>query len=71
MWCSAAGFQPLDLCYSCSLLLMICKTPVRIFADDNNIFLPACNNTKEVELTFNEELKLVLKYCAINKFTYQ
>ena len=27
------------------------------------------NNTKEVESTMNEELKLVLKYCAINKLS--
>ena len=42
------------------------KLSFRIFADDTNIFFTG-NNPKEVEFTMNEEIKLVLKYCAINK----
>ena len=44
------------------------KLSFRIFADDTNIFF-TCNNPKELEFTMNEELKLVLKYCAINKLS--
>ena len=41
---------------------------MRIFAVEDNIFF-TCTNTKEVELKINEEHKLVLKYCAINKLS--
>lgn len=44
------------------------KLSFRIFADDTNIFFTG-NNPKEVEFTMNEEIKLVLKYCAINKLS--
>ena len=40
----------------------------RIFADDTDIFF-SNNNAKEVKFTMNTELKLVLKYCAINKLS--
>jgi len=40
----------------------------RIFADDTNIFFSG-TNPKEVEFTMNEEINLVLKYCAINKLS--
>ena len=44
------------------------KLSFRIFADDTNIFFTG-TNSKEVEFTMNEEIKLVLKYCAINKLS--
>ena len=44
------------------------KLCFRIFADDTNIFFTG-TNPKEVEFTMNEEIKLVLKYCAINKLS--
>ena len=44
------------------------KLSFRIFADDTNIFFTG-TNPKEVEFTMNEEIKLVLKYCAINKLS--
>ena len=48
--------------YSCSILFQY------NFSDDTNIFFNY-NNAKEVEFTMNEELKLVLKYFAINKLS--
>ena len=44
------------------------KLSFRIFANDTNIFFTG-NNPKEVEFTMNEDIKLVLKYCAINKLS--
>ena len=44
------------------------KLPFRIFADDTNNFFTG-SNPNEVEFTMNEEIKLVLKYCAINKLS--
>jgi len=44
------------------------KLSFRIFADDTNIFFTG-TNPKEVEFTINEEIKLVLKYCASNKLS--
>ena len=44
------------------------KLSFRIFADDTNIFFTSSNPNK-VEFTMNEEIKLVLKYCAINKLS--
>ena len=44
------------------------KLSFRIFADDTNIFFTG-SNPNEVEFTMNEEIKLVLKYCAINKLS--
>ena len=44
------------------------KLSFRIFADDTNIFFTG-SNPKDVESTMNEVLKLVLKYCAINKLS--
>ena len=41
------------------------KLSLRIFADDTNIFFTG-SNPNEVEFTMNQEIKLVLKYCAIN-----
>lgn len=37
-----------------------------MFVDDINIFFIG-SNLNEVELIMNEEIKLVLKYCVINK----
>ena len=44
------------------------KLSFRIFADDTNIFFTG-SNPNEVEFTMNEEIKLVLKYCAVNKLS--
>ena len=44
------------------------KVSFRIFSDDTNTFFIS-NNEKEVEFTMNEELNLVLKYCAVNKLS--
>ena len=44
------------------------KLSFRIFADDTNIFFTS-SNPNEVEFTMNEEIKLVLKYCTINKLS--
>ena len=44
------------------------KLSFRIFADVTNIFF-ACDNLKELESIMNDELKLVLKYCVINKLS--
>ena len=44
------------------------KLSFRIFAEDTNIFFTG-SNPKDVELTMNEEIKLVLKYCAFNKLS--
>ena len=44
------------------------KLLFRIFADDTNIFYSA-KSVKDVETTMNEEMKLVLKYCATNKLS--
>ena len=44
------------------------KLSFRIFADDTNIFFTS-SNPNEVEFPMNEEIKLVLKYCAINKLS--
>ena len=44
------------------------KLSFRIFADDTNIFFTG-SNPNEVEFTMNEEIKLVLKYCAIYKLS--
>ena len=44
------------------------KLSFRIFTDDTNIFFTG-SNPNEVEFTMNEEIKLVLKYCAINKLS--
>ena len=44
------------------------KLLFRIFADDTNIFF-AADNEKLVESTMNEELKLVYRYCAVNKLS--
>ena len=44
------------------------KVSFRIFSDDTNTFFTS-NNAKEVEFTMNEELNLVLKYCAVNKLS--
>ena len=44
------------------------KLSFRMFADDTNIFFTG-SNPNEVEFTMNEEIKLVLKYCAINKLS--
>ena len=42
------------------------KLSFRIFADDTNIFFTG-SNPNEVEFTMSEEIKLVLKYCGVNK----
>ena len=42
------------------------KLSFRIFADDTNI---TGSNPNEVEFPMNEETKLVLKYCSINKLS--
>ena len=52
---------------------MTYQTPLRsflleYFADDTNIFFTG-SNPNEVEFTMNEEIKLVLKYCAVNKLS--
>ena len=44
------------------------KLSFRIFADDTNVFFTG-SNPNEVECTMNEEIKLVLKYCSINKLS--
>ena len=44
------------------------KLSFRIFADDTNIFFTG-SNPNEVEFTMNEEIKLVLKHCAIYKLS--
>ena len=44
------------------------KLLFRIFADDTNIFY-ASKSYNELEKVMNEELKLVLRYCAINKLS--
>lgn len=44
------------------------KLSFRIFANDTNIFFTS-SNPNEVEFTMNEEIKLVLKYCSINKLS--
>lgn len=44
------------------------KLSFRTFADDTNIFF-TCSNPNEVESPMNEEIKLVLKYCSINKLS--
>ena len=45
------------------------KVSFRIFADDTNIFFTG-SNPNEVEFTMNEEIKTVLKYCAIKLISY-
>ena len=40
----------------------------RIFADDTNIFYSS-NNLEQLQTVINEELELVLKYCAANKLS--
>ena len=42
------------------------KLSFRIFADDTNI---TGSNPNKVEFPMNEEIKLVLKYCVINKLS--
>ena len=44
------------------------KLIFRIFADDTNIFYSS-NNLEQLQTVINEELELVLKYCAINKLS--
>ena len=44
------------------------KLSFRIFADDTNIFFTS-SNPNQVDFTMNEEIELVLKYCAINKLS--
>ena len=44
------------------------KLSFRIFVDDTNIFFTG-SKPKDVESTLNEEFKLVLKYCDINKLS--
>ena len=44
------------------------KLSFRIFADDTNVFFTS-SNPNEVECTMNEEIKLVLNYCSINKLS--
>ena len=44
------------------------KLSFRIFADDTNIFFTG-SNPNGVEFIMNEEIKLVLKYCPINKLS--
>ena len=44
------------------------KLSFTIFADDTYIFFTGSNPNK-VEFTMNEEIKLILKYCAINKLS--
>ena len=64
--------QPLGHYYSCftfnDLPNSSEKLSFRIFADDTNIFFTG-SNPNEVEFTMNEEIKLVLKYCAVNKLS--
>jgi len=64
---SPPGFNPWALVVL-ALYYSSVKLSFRIFADDTNIFFTG-NNPKEVEFTMNEEIKLVLKYCAINKLS--
>ena len=44
------------------------KLSFRIFADDTNMFYTS-NNLRNLESVMNEELKLVVKYCATNKLS--
>ena len=44
------------------------KLSFTILAYDTNIFFTG-SNPNEVEFTMNEEIKLILKYCVINKFS--
>ena len=44
------------------------KLSFRIFADDTNMFYTS-NNLRNLESVMNEEFKLVVKYCAINKLS--
>ena len=44
------------------------KLSFRIFADDTNLFF-ASKNLKELESVMNNELKLVLRSCTINKLS--
>ncbi len=44
------------------------KLSFRIFADDTNIFYTS-DNLHHLEYVMNEELKLVFKYCIINKLS--
>ena len=44
------------------------KLSFRIFANDTNIFFTGSNPNK-VEFPMNEEIKLDLKYCSINKLS--
>ena len=44
------------------------KFSFRMFADDTYIFF-ANNDTKDFELTMNEEREFVLKYCTIKKLS--
>ena len=44
------------------------KLTFRIFADDTNIFYSS-NNLEQLQTVVNEELELVLKYCAANKLS--
>ena len=60
MW-SSPGFKP-------GTNLLFSLYSFRIFTDGTIIFF-INNNAKEVEFAMNEELKLVLKYFAINKLS--
>ena len=44
------------------------KLAFRIFADDTNLFY-TCDKLQHLETIINEELKLVFKYCNINKLS--
>ena len=44
------------------------KLSFRIFADDTNMFYTS-DNLHQLEHVMNEELKLVFKYCIINKLS--
>ena len=44
------------------------KLKLRIFADDTDIFYFS-NNLEQLQTVINEELELVLKYCAANKLS--
>ena len=44
------------------------KLIFRIFADDTNIFYSS-NNLEQLQTVINEELELILKYCAANKLS--
>ena len=44
------------------------KLSFRIFADDTNVFFTS-DKIKDLETVMNEELKLIFKYCTINKLS--